>query len=379
MSASTPTSSSTSSPTPGSRASGSTSAGCPRAWPRCSPSGRWSRPAAAVAAPDRVAAVRTRRSRSTTGAAPRAVARPTSTPTPTPRPTPRRGPCSPTSRARSSPRCVGAGLRGERAYDPAGTKDTDGGRTIWSRWLDLLETRGGVDGRRRGVQPVGPHREQKAQLAPRKEARAAYATIDEADGAWLPPEGLRDAMTAWDFERAAAVRDQIAGLDEAARPCRMPPRPPVSRCRPPCARRTRRRSSDEQYTALATALPKAAAAVPPVALAERAAAERPRPGQRPRRHRPRGGGPRGAGRDARSTTGATTRRGRSRWRRPTGPTRPCSSASGCCCSSCSWSPGSAGSGGAPCGARARRREVEEAERAALLRAFEEDAGRPAAP
>ena len=50
---------------------------------------------------------------------------------------------------------VGAGLRGERAYDPAGTKDSDGGRTSWSRWLDLLETRGGVTDARRGLQPLG--------------------------------------------------------------------------------------------------------------------------------------------------------------------------------------------------------------------------------
>ena len=79
----------------------------------------------------------------------------TSTPTPTPRPT------------RRPARCVAdldddelAAVRGcrparERAYDPAGTKDADGGRTSWLRWLDLLETRGGVKRRPRGLPAAG--------------------------------------------------------------------------------------------------------------------------------------------------------------------------------------------------------------------------------
>ena len=59
--------------------------------------------------------------------------------------------------------------------------------------------------------------EQRAQLAPRAKARTAYAEVDAADGAWLPPEGLRDAMTGWDFERAAAVREKVAGLGAGGR------------------------------------------------------------------------------------------------------------------------------------------------------------------
>ncbi len=111
---------------------------------------------------------------------------------------------------------LGAALRGERAYDPAGTKDTDGGRTTWSRWLDLLQTRAGVKEAPQVFQRWVLTGEQRAQLAPREKARTAYVEVDAADGAWLPPEGLRDAMTAWDFERAATVREQVGGLGAAA-------------------------------------------------------------------------------------------------------------------------------------------------------------------
>ena len=168
---------------------------------------------------------------------------------------------------------LGAALRGERAYDPVGTKDADGGRTSWSRWLDLLETRGGVQDAPEVFSRWALTGEQKAQLAPRAQARTAYAALDEADGAWLPPEGLRDAMTAWDFERAASVREKVDGLPEDAKAVqdaasRVGVEVPV-----PVRESYERAEQDEQYAALAVSLPKAAAAVPPVALAERAAAQ----------------------------------------------------------------------------------------------------------
>lgn len=168
---------------------------------------------------------------------------------------------------------IAAALRGERAYDPVGTKDADGGRTSWSRWLDLLETRGGVQDAPEVFSRWALTGEQKAQLAPRAEARTAYAAVDEADGAWLPPEGLRDAMTAWDFERAASVQDQIDGLPEDAKAVQDAAARVGVEVPAPVRESYERAEQDEQYAALATALPKAARAVPPVALAERAAAQ----------------------------------------------------------------------------------------------------------
>ena len=241
---------------------------------------------------------------------------------------------------------VGAGLRGERAYDPAGTKDTDGGRTSWSRWLDLLESRGGVTDAPDVFSRWVLTSEQRAQLAPRKEARAAYATIDEADGEWLPPEGLRDAMTAWDFDRASSVRGKIEGLDEAARSVQDAAATAGVDVPAPVREAYEKAEQDEQYVALATALPKAAAAVPPVAQAERAAAEDLDPVSAL--------GATVLGVEDRAVQAATALDdGRYDEARALAVEANDRSASGCCSSSCSCSPGSAGSCGARCGSVAR--------------------------
>jgi hypothetical protein len=168
---------------------------------------------------------------------------------------------------------VGAGIRGERAYDPVGAKDPDGGRTSWRRWLDLLETRAGVADAPKVFQRWALTPKERAQLGVRADARAEYAKVDEGDGAWLPPEGLRDAMTAWDFDRAEAVRAKIVRLggaatrvQDAATAAGMPV-PTVVRQSYEAA------EQDEQYAALTTTLPKAATAVTAVARAEDVAQE----------------------------------------------------------------------------------------------------------
>ena len=168
---------------------------------------------------------------------------------------------------------VGAGIRGERAYDPPGTKDDDGGgRTSWQRWLDLLETRGGVEAAPEVFARWALTEEQRTQLAPREEARAAYAGLDRADGAWLPPEGLRDAMTAWDFERAAAVHDKVAGLGAAATRFQAAAQR-VGLQVPDVVRSSYEQAEqDEHYAALGTALPKAASTVTAVGRAQALAA-----------------------------------------------------------------------------------------------------------
>jgi hypothetical protein len=163
---------------------------------------------------------------------------------------------------------VGAGIRGERAYDPVGTKDADGGRTTWRRWLDLLQTRAGVADAPRVFQRWALTSKERAQLGPRADARAEYVTVDEADGAWLPPEGLRDAMTAWDFDRAAAVCTKVAPLGVAATEVQ-DAAAAAGMDVPTVVRESYEKAEqDEQYAALATSLPKAATAVTAVARAE---------------------------------------------------------------------------------------------------------------
>ena len=136
--------------------------------------------------------------------------------------------------------------------------------------------------------------------------------------------------------------------------------------RPPCAR-YEKAEQPEQYAALATGLPKAAAAVPPVALAERAAAGDLDPvsalGATVL-----GVEDRAVQAATHSTTVATTR-----------PVlaveatdradRACSSGWGSCCSSCSWSPASAGSRWRAVRRRRPPSRGRGAERAALLRAL----------
>ncbi len=166
---------------------------------------------------------------------------------------------------------VGAAVRGERAYDPAGTRDPDSGRTSWARWFDLLETRAGVDNASAVFSRWALTDDERANLAKRAKERTAYATLDEADGSWLPPEGLRDAMTAWDFERAATVRGQVAEL--GARAVAVQQAATATGTEVPDVIRTSYEAADqaEQYAALATSLPKAATAVRAVGEAERAA------------------------------------------------------------------------------------------------------------
>lgn len=162
---------------------------------------------------------------------------------------------------------VSAGIRGESAYDPAGTRDSAGVTTSWARWLDILETRGGVKDAAGVFRTWALTPEQQVQLAPRAAARAGYAAVDEGDGDWLPPEGLRVAMTRWDFDRATAVTEQVAELGPAVKQVQDAAAQadlPV----PDAVRETYEKAEDdEQYEALASSLPTAARAISAVGAA----------------------------------------------------------------------------------------------------------------
>ncbi len=111
---------------------------------------------------------------------------------------------------------VAAGIRGERAYDPAGVLTGSAGRTTSTDWLDLVETRAGVEDAPAVFSRWVLTPAQRAKLPARASARTAYAAIDAADGAWLPPEGLRNAMSNWDFAQAATAREAVSSLGPAA-------------------------------------------------------------------------------------------------------------------------------------------------------------------
>ncbi len=162
---------------------------------------------------------------------------------------------------------VGAGVRGERAYDPPGTPDHTGGRTTWQRWLDLVESRGGVKAAPALFATWVLTPAQAADLPARARERTAYSALDTADGPWLPPEGLRDAMTDWDFERAAHVRQAVTGLGADA--VAVQQAAAAAGLEVPDTVRSSYEDAafDEQYTGLATSLPAAARAVTAVGRA----------------------------------------------------------------------------------------------------------------
>ncbi len=162
---------------------------------------------------------------------------------------------------------VGAGIRGERAYDPAGVSDHTGGRTTWERWLDLVETRGETTGASKVFSTWVLTKAQKAELKGRAAARRAFVAIDEADGAWTPPEGLRDAMTLWDFDRAAHVRGEVADLGTDAVAVQQAAEATGLDVPGPVRESYEEAAQDEQYQALAASLPAAAGAITAVGAA----------------------------------------------------------------------------------------------------------------
>ena len=168
---------------------------------------------------------------------------------------------------------VGGTLSGESAYEAPGSSTANDGRTDWQRFLDLVEVRGGVAGAADTYRTWVVDAEQAPLLDERAAAREAYVAIDETDGAWSPPAGLRTAMTGWEFAAAATVRDAL-GADVAADAGDVQRAAEAAGMPAPAAVRAlyEDAASDEEYAALATVLPRAADVVEVVGEASRTAA-----------------------------------------------------------------------------------------------------------
>ena len=110
---------------------------------------------------------------------------------------------------RRRPRRAGLRPAGHHATTPAGAPRGSVGSTS-SR--PAAVPAGAARSSRRGCsRPSRPR-----SSTGRARAREAFVALDEADGDWTPPEGLRDAMTLWDFDRAAHVREAVSGLGDDA-------------------------------------------------------------------------------------------------------------------------------------------------------------------
>ena len=106
--------------------------------------------------------------------------------------------------------------QGRTAYDGPEDEGYQDGGAVWGTFRDLAVKHGVDPDVDQLLKTWVLTRGQAKQLAIAKKARASYGAIDEADGGWMPPRGLRDAMAYWNFEDAATIRDLAEDAAEAA-------------------------------------------------------------------------------------------------------------------------------------------------------------------
>ncbi|MEZ5091291.1 hypothetical protein [Nocardioides sp.] len=169
---------------------------------------------------------------------------------------------------------LAAAIAGESAYAAPGEPRLTVGHSGWQRFLDLDQIVGGNDKAVKTFKTWVVTRDERSQLKDRRKALRKYQAVDAADGTFAPPLGLRRAMTAWEFDTATQVVDDVAGLgpaavavQEAAQRHDMDVPEKVTALY---------QSADDQaaYDELADLLPRAATAVDAVGAADEAAAGR---------------------------------------------------------------------------------------------------------
>jgi hypothetical protein len=167
---------------------------------------------------------------------------------------------------------VVAAYAGDSAYELVGSVEQNRGRTDWQRFLDLVEVRTGNADAAQVYRTWVVDADQAALLDERGTARRAYTDVDAADGDWLPPLGLRSAMTDWEFAGAGDVVAGIgsapadaAAVQEAAEAAGLP--------EPDAVREAYEEAADAgAYAALGSMLPRAVEVVGDVGDASRSAA-----------------------------------------------------------------------------------------------------------
>jgi hypothetical protein len=111
---------------------------------------------------------------------------------------------------------LAAAVAGHSAYAVSGEPRLTAGRTGWQRFLDLVEVVGDNGRATRTFKTWVLTPKERKQLKARTPALEDYRDVDEADGAFVPPLGLRAAMTDWDFSAAQEAIGQVADLGPAA-------------------------------------------------------------------------------------------------------------------------------------------------------------------
>jgi hypothetical protein len=106
-------------------------------------------------------------------------------------------------------------IAGRSAYAVSGETRLTAHRTGWRRFLDLVQVLGHDDGAPRTFSKWVLTPEERKLIEDRRRALADYQAVDDADGQWAPPLGVREAMTDWEFEQARKALRQVADLGPA--------------------------------------------------------------------------------------------------------------------------------------------------------------------
>ena len=87
--------------------------------------------------------------------------------------------------------------------------------TDWRRFLDLVDEIGDASSANDLVEQYVVNPEQADLLAPRAEARDAYAGLADDGDAWAPPLGVRRRMGDWEFDAATRLMNEAQGVLQA--------------------------------------------------------------------------------------------------------------------------------------------------------------------
>lgn len=166
---------------------------------------------------------------------------------------------------------LAAAITGQSAYGVPGELGLTTRVTGWQRFLDLVQVVGHNDGAPRTFTTWVVTPEERHQLRGRQDALAAYQALDDADGSWLPPFGIREAMTYWEFYQAQQALTRVADLGPAAVAVQEAAQRHDMKVPAAVVGLYQDADSPSAYDALAATLPKAATAVDAVGAADAAA------------------------------------------------------------------------------------------------------------
>jgi hypothetical protein len=168
---------------------------------------------------------------------------------------------------------LAAAIAGQSAYAVSGDSRLTASRTGWQRFLDLVQVLGHNDKAPQTFKKWVLTPKEGKLLEDRRRALADYQGVDDADGPWVPPLGVRAAMTYWEFEQAQQDLTQVADLGPAAVAVQEAAQRHDMEVPEAVVALYQDAEGASAYDELVDTLPKAATAVDAVGTADAAAAE----------------------------------------------------------------------------------------------------------